>query len=83
MNLAPRPSLTSNLHSGQSAIAALEVAKDQVFPVVRLPAAERQFLTQLLSLLDEQLSVEAMMFLAGGAEHMAQRKRAKEGYRWI
>jgi hypothetical protein len=40
-------------------------------------------LTQLLSLLDEQLSVEAMMFLAGGAERKAQRKQAKEGYRWI
>ena len=83
MNIAPRPSLTPNPHSGRSTIAALEVAKDQEFPVVRLPAAERQFLTQLLSLLDEQQSVEAMMFLAGGAERMAQRKRAEEGYRWI
>jgi hypothetical protein len=79
MTPAPRPSLTPNPHSGQSASAAREVAKDQVFPHVRLPAAERQFLTQLLSLLDEQLSVEAMMFLAGGAERKAQRKQAGEG----
>ena len=82
MTPAPRPSLNPNPHSGQSAIAACEVAKDQEFSDVRLPAAERQFLTQLLSLLDEQLSVEAMMFLAGGAERKAQRKRAGEGYRW-
>jgi len=36
---------------------------------------------ELLRLLDKWLSVEALMFLAGGAEHKAQCKRAGEGHR--
>jgi hypothetical protein len=81
MTLAPRSSLAPNPHTDQTEIAGLEVAKHEEFPDVRLPAAERQFVTQLLERLDERLSVEALMFLAGGAEHKAQCKRAGEGYR--
>jgi len=81
MTLAPKVSLAPNPHSDQSAIAALEIAKNQEFPDVRLTIAERQFVTDLLAQLDGLLSVEALMFLAGGAEHKAQCKRAGEGYR--
>ena len=81
MTLAPKVSLAANPHSDQSAIAALEIAKNQEFPDVRLTIAERQFVTDLLAQLDGLLSVEALMFLAGGAEHKAQCKRAGEGYR--
>ena len=81
MTLAPRLSLAPNPHSDQSAIAALEVARNQEFPDVRLPAAERQLVKELLAQLDGLLSVEALMFLAGGAEHKAKCKRAGEGYR--
>jgi hypothetical protein len=78
MTLAPRLSLVPNPQSDQPAIVALEIAKNQEFSDVRLTTAERQFVTDLLAQLDERLSVEAMMFLAGGAEHKVQCKRAGE-----
>ena len=82
MTLAPKVSLAPNPHSDQPAIAALEIAKNQVFPDDRLITAERQFVTDLFAQLDGLLSVEALMFLAGGAEHKAQRKRAEVGSWW-
>jgi len=60
-------------------IRFLEVAGDQEPPDARLTAAERQIVKQLLTLLEPLLSDEGLMFLAGGAEDAALRKRSRDG----
>ena len=72
VTLTPKFSLVSDTAADQPAIG------DQTSSDVRLTAADRQFVTQLLERLDERLSVEELMYLAGGAEYLAQRRRAGE-----
>lgn len=79
--IAPQLSLVPTPHDIQSGFALLEAAGDQEIPDARLTAAERQFVTDLLAQLDEHLGVGGLMFLAGGAEHKAQLKRAEEAGR--
>jgi hypothetical protein len=78
MSLAPKLSLVPNPHADQSAIGAPDAAGDKELPGARPTAAERRFVRHLLTQLEERLSVDGLMFLAGGAEHQARRKRAAD-----
>ena len=78
MTLAPKLSVVPNPHADQSAIAAFEATGEEEYSDAQLTAAERQFVKDLLAQLEERLSADGLMFLAGGAEHKAQRKRAAE-----
>jgi hypothetical protein len=79
MDSAPKLSLAPSPHGGQSSTAALDAVGDQEPPDARLVPAERRTVKQLLVFLDPLLSDEGFMFLAGGAEDVALRKRARDG----
>jgi hypothetical protein len=83
MRSAPRLSLASPPQNDPSAMVGLgsSTTEDQQYADIRLTAVDRQFVTDLLTQLEERLSVDGFMFLAGGAEQKAKCKWARESGR--
>jgi hypothetical protein len=80
MRSAPRLSLARLPHNDQPAIAALDstTAGQQESADVRLTAGHRRFVRRLVTVAEKVLSDEGLLYLAGGAEDAAQRKRTAE-----
>jgi hypothetical protein len=65
-------------HIGRSALTLLGGSGDQDLSDARITAADRRFVRRLVAVADKVLSEEGLLYLAGGAEDAAWRKRAAE-----